>query len=215
MKNLLFIFCIMLIVLAIGLFISTGHTPAPISHSAQHQPTLITGTALPEPRNLPNFSLVDSNNKLFSNKQLNNNWSFLFFGYTQCEGICPATLGKLNELATSLGPASMAQFIFISIDPEHDTVKQLNTYLSQSRFKNANFLGATGNHPDIQALAKTIGLFISKDNIAINGHIEHSGTVLLINPDGKLAAVFSSPTNPPAMARDFRTLMHWYHQGQG
>lgn len=212
-KNLLFIFFITLIILLIAFFIKTAHTPTN-TRSAQNQLSLTTGTALPQPRALPNFSLVDSNNKLFSNKQLNNNWSFLFFGYTQCEGICPATLGKLSEMATLLGPASMAQFVFISIDPQHDTVKQLKTYFSDSRFKNANFLGATGNHADIQSLAKTIGLFISQDNIPINGHIEHSGTVLLINPDGKLAAIFSSPNNPPAMARDFRTLMHQYHQGQ-
>ena len=37
----------------------------------------------------------------------------------------------------------------------------------------------------------------------------------VINPDGKLAAIFSSTNNPPAMARDFRALMHAYHQGSG
>ncbi len=215
-KNYLFIFCIALIALLIAFFLNTETTsseapPIPIKKPLH----LTSGTALPEPRALPHFNLTDSNNKLFSNKQLNNNWSFLFFGYTQCEGICPATLGKLNEMAALIGPASMAHFIFITIDPERDTVDHLKNYFSQSQFKNAHFLGATGNHSDIRALATTIGLFVSQENIPINGHIEHSGTVLLINPDGKLAAIFSTTNNPPAMARDFRALMHKYHQGSG
>jgi len=175
--------------------------------------TLQSGTAFSVPRALPAFSLTDSNHKLFSNKQLNDYWTFLFFGYTRCESICPATLGKLAELSRLLGTHedSDTQFVFVSIDPTHDTSTALNHYFSSnSQFKNTPFLGVTGAHSDIQKLASQIGLFVSQSNIPVNGHIEHSGTVLLINPDGKLAAVFSDTTNPHAMARDLSSLMHYY-----
>ena len=71
-------------------------------------------------------------------------------------------------------------------------------------------MGVSGSAENIQALAKTIGLFVSDSKIPINGHIEHSGTVLLINPDGELAAVFSNPNNPQAVARDFKSVVHYY-----
>lgn len=177
---------------------------------AQHKdtpPQLIAGTLLPTPTALPNFNLTDYNRKLFSHKQLYDQWSFVFFGYTHCPSLCPATLAKLNELATILGPC--AQFVFISIDPEQDTPLRLKEFLSQNAFKNAQFLGVTGSPENIQALAKTIGLFVSDNKIPLNGHIEHSGTVLLINPEGKLVAVFSNPNNPQAIARDFRNVLHF------
>lgn len=193
----------------IALFFGIGrfiHAPNHITAA----PHLSSGTALSEPRALPEFELIDSNNKVFSHKQLYDTWSFLFFGYSQCPGICPATLGKLDEMATLLGPGHNAQFVFITINPEADTSVELKKYLSQKQFKHADFLGATGQRQDIQKLASTLGLFVAESNIAVNGHIDHSGTILVISPDGKLAAVLTNTNNAQAMARDFKSLVHHY-----
>ena len=107
------------------------HTNQPL------QPVLTAYTLLPTPHALPNFSLTDYNHKLFSHKQLYNQWSFVFFGYTHCPSLCPATLGKLNELATILGPS--AQFIFISINPEQDTPLRLKNFSHKNLLKMPNF----------------------------------------------------------------------------
>lgn len=193
-KIFILISCVLLFGI-IGMFWGAKRLGQPLEPS----PQLRVGTLLPTPIALPTFHLTDYNHKLFSHKQLYDQWSFVFFGYTHCPSLCPTTLGKLNELAALLGPS--AQFIFISINPEQDTPLRLKDFLSQKSFNHAQFLGVTGSCENIQALAKTIGLFISENKIPINGHIEHSGTVLLINPEGKLAAIFTNPNHPQAIAR--------------
>lgn len=203
------------IIIVLGLLIAFKYfrqPPIQLADTPQHTLHLNSGTAFPKPRDLPSFKLTDFNHQLFGNKQLQDQWSFLFFGYTQCPGICPATLGKLNELAALLNPASnLAQFIFVSIDP-NDTPSALKSYFAQPNFEKAQFLGVTGTLEEIRSLAQIIGLYVSENNIPVNGHIEHSGTVLLVNPDGQLAAVFSNPNNPSAISRDFKALVHEYHQ---
>ena len=202
-KSVLFIF----VVICCGLFVGVWKENKNPTHTSQ---ALIAGTAFNVAKPLPEFQLMGTDGVTFTNKRFKNHWSFVFFGYSQCPQLCPATLGYMNQLAEILGPTH-ARFAFITINPEADTPEALKKYLAQTQFAQANFIGATGNREEIQKLAQTIGIHIAENNIPINGHIEHSGSILLINPEGKLSAIFSAPRNALAIAKDFKTLMHRYH----
>jgi protein SCO1/2 len=81
----------------------------------------------------------------------------LFFGYTSCQDICPATLSHLEALVRRLGPAQeQVQVLLVSIDPENDTVEHLAEYLA--RF-DPRFIGLTA---DADELARITGMFIVK-----------------------------------------------------
>ena len=76
---------------------------------------------------------------------------FLFFGYTSCQDVCPATLSHLGSLSRNLGPrADEVQVLLITIDPENDTAERLGEYLA--RFDD-RFVGLTGTQEEMDRIA--------------------------------------------------------------
>jgi protein SCO1/2 len=77
---------------------------------------------------------------------------FLFFGYTSCQDVCPATLSHLRQLTKSLGPgAKGVRVLLATIDPETDTADHLRDYLA--RF-DRRFIGITGTREQMDGIAK-------------------------------------------------------------
>ncbi len=173
---------------------------------------LTVGTALPQPHQLPKFTLTDTDGKPFSNAGLKNRWSFLFFGYSHCPDVCPATLGAMNQISERLGQHPNVQFIFVSIDPEHDTPEALKKYLQQEKLHAASIKGLTGDKQAISTLARKVGVHVQEEqHLPIDKeHIEHGGAILLVNPEGKLMAIFTTTDKPNAIVRDFKEIMHHY-----
>lgn len=76
----------------------------------------------------------------------------VFFGYTSCQDVCPATLAHLKSLVGKLGDvADDVQVLFVTVDPETDTVEHLRAYLA--RF-DPRFVGVTGDRTEIDAIAR-------------------------------------------------------------
>ncbi len=74
----------------------------------------------------------------------------LFFGYTSCQDICPATLGHMKALQKHLGPAAEhVQVVLVTVDPENDTPEHLEEYLS--RF-DPGFIGLTGTPEEMDRI---------------------------------------------------------------
>lgn len=48
------------------------------------------------------FNLTDQNGKPFSSENLKNEFSVLYFGFTQCPDICPDELDKITEAIQSI-----------------------------------------------------------------------------------------------------------------
>ncbi len=77
----------------------------------------------------------------------------LFFGYTSCQDVCPATLSHLQALTRSLGPAADdVQVLLVTIDPDNDTVEHLREYLA--RFDD-RFIGLTGEKEDLERINRS------------------------------------------------------------
>jgi protein SCO1/2 len=76
---------------------------------------------------------------------------FLFFGYTSCQDICPATLAHLKSVMRSLGSSAKdVQVLLVTIDPENDTADHLRQYLA--RFDD-HFIGITGTRKETDHIA--------------------------------------------------------------
>jgi len=150
---------------------------------------------LPEGRSLPAFRLVDQNGQPVSAAHLEGKWSLLFFGYTFCPDICPATLAELRELRGKL-PAELLQrlrVVLVSVDPARDTPEQLARYVG---YFAADFQGWTGELDEIQRLSSRLGIpFIPADNSKPGYTVSHSGNLALIAPDGKQQGFIRAPLN--------------------
>jgi len=185
------------------------------THRGLQAPELESGTILPIPRDISSFNLVGTDGKPFTNEKLNGKWSMIFFGFTNCPQLCPTTLSTLNKMYQMLEKdriATMPQIVFISVDPERDTPKKVGQYVTSF---NHHFIGATGTKPVLKKLTAEMSVLFmkvekpnSKDTKAYL--IDHSGTILMMNPQGKLFAIFSTPHDATKLSHDVRTIEATY-----
>ncbi len=176
---------------------------------------LAAGTLFPQPRPLSPFQLTDDHNKPFTNDNLKGHWSLIFFGFTHCPMLCPTTLSTLNQTYQTLAQAKqqpMPQVVFVSVDPERDTSAKIRHYLISF---NKSFVGATGKKANIDALTQEFNVMYAKvmassDAEANEYSIDHSGTVLLVDPNGQLYAVFTTPHDPQKIAADIAMITSTY-----
>lgn len=173
-------------------------------------PLLQAGTLLPQPRPLADFALTGQDGSPFSLANLRGHWTFLAIGYTHCPDICPTTLATFVAIKDRVmgdgaeqGGEAPAQFLFISVDPQRDSPERLAQYV---HYFAPDFLGATGEDPQLRALVAQLGLLYARvdgQDTAMGYLMDHSASILLIDPQGRLSAIFSAPHDPVAMAADF------------
>ena len=109
----------------------------------------------------------------------------------------------------------------VSVDPERDELSQLQKYAA---FHHASFVGVTGEQATVDRLCKSMGVFYErvyyqhgkplepqpsapvaaelKDSYLIN----HSASIFLLNPAGRLHAIFTAPHDPRTMMRDLAAI---------
>ena len=148
---------------------------------------------LPQSRPVPVLSLTDQDGEAVQADELQGKWTLLFFGYTFCPDICPATLAELRQLRSGLPEAvrERLQPVLVSVDPHRDTPEQLGKYL---KFFGEGFIGLTGSLDDIQALANGVGIpFIPGDTSRENYTVDHSGNLVIIGPDGRQRGFIRAP----------------------
>ena len=91
----------------------------------------------------PRYLLQDPNGRSVTNEDFRGRFQLIAFGYTYCPDVCPTTLVEMAAILKQLGEeAERVQPIFITVDPERDTGKVLQTY---TEFFDPRILGLTGS----------------------------------------------------------------------
>jgi protein SCO1/2 len=165
----------------------------------------IGGYVLAEPRALPPVALIDEHGRAFRPADFAGRWSFLYFGYTYCPDVCPLTLVELATLKKSLAeqlPDTPTDYYLVSVDPRRDTPERLREYVT---YFDASFHGLTGSIDDLKSLTEQTGsVFFVPDGQSEDAYlVSHSSNIALVDPEGRLAAVFTSPHEPARLAADF------------
>lgn len=165
-------------------------------------------TVLPERRPLPEFSLVDHEGRAFTRDRLEGRTSLLFFGFTHCPDICPATLQQLatarRQLAAEVPAGQALQIVLISVDPERDTPEALARYV---RHFGDGVTGVTGDVDELRALTEPLGIHFEKQGDGERYAINHSTAVLVVDRHGALQALFGTPHRVDAFVHDVPLLM--------
>ncbi|MCA0402644.1 MAG: SCO family protein [Proteobacteria bacterium] len=171
----------------------------------------MSGTLLEKPRMVEEFQLTGIDSKPFNNESLKGQWTLVFFGFTHCATVCPMTMSKLNDMYLELEKAKinpLPQVVMISIDPKRDSLSRLNSFVQGF---NPHFYGARGDNDAIVKMTKEMGIAfevsLSKDKDPQNYDIQHSGALILFNPEGQLAAFFTSPFEPKDLAKDYQLVV--------
>lgn len=191
------------VIAAILLLVLVSHfTSQPTRAPLAGPPQALQHLLLPEPRPLKPFTLTDHNGQALGLEQLTGHWTFIFFGYTHCPDICPTTLGMLKGVAGKLAQqpdfSKETRFLFVSVDPQRDTLPHLKNYIT---YFHPEFVSATGEQQNIDRLARQLGAvyMFEGDTTRDDYIVNHSASVALINPQGQWVARF----NPPHTVRQF------------
>jgi len=165
-------------------------------------PQISAVTVLPSGPALPEFQLFDHHGKPFGRANLENRWSLVFFGFTNCGHVCPMTMAEMGMIRD--GVDKSLNVVFLSVDPGRDTPAIIHEYV---RSFSEDFIGITGAPEEIDNFAKALGApyFVTDDGDSYT--VDHSSTLFLINPTASLAGVISQPLEIDAIIKDLRDLL--------
>jgi protein SCO1/2 len=165
--------------------------------------------ALETRRPLPAFTLVDHTGRTFDPTRLRGRWTLVFFGFTHCPDICPTTLNTLAGVRIALAelpPETRPEIVMVSVDPMRDTPEQLASYVP---YFDPEFLGVTGDMAEILTLTRSLGVAFSYTPVADSEAygVDHTASLFLVDPQARLAAIFSTPHAVADIARDYRRIV--------
>ncbi len=172
----------------------------------------IQGTVLSEAKTIDAFALIDNKQRPFTLQNLKDKWSILFFGYTHCPDVCPTTMDTLKQVHVLLSNhlAEPPQVVFVSVDYERDKPEKLDEYLS---YFNDDFVGVTGSADGLEKFTGNLGIYFKKaamsnGNTGIDDYqINHTTSIILVNPEAKIKAVFSAPHRVGDLHNDIMTII--------
>jgi len=183
--------CIAIMVIAVTLFVNKVTYDKPMS--AEELKDLGMYSIKP-PRDLGDFELVDSSNSRFLPSDFRGNWNFLFFGFSFCPDICPITMKLLSNIENELESEvkNNLKIYMVSVDPDRDSPEKLRTYLDNF---SKDFEGLTGGLDQIYLFATRVNAPFSPQSNNPDPYytVDHTGSIVVINPEGKYAGFFRAP----------------------
>jgi len=183
--------CLGLVATVIGLFVySVLRTSVASADQLRDMGVFI----LPQAREIAPFELTLHTGAVFDLDSLENRWSFLFFGFTNCPDLCPTALAAMVQaerrlLELDAHPAARLQSVFVSVDPERDHTDQLAAYVGAF---SPNLLGATGSVAALAALAAQLHVAFAK--VPAANAVATAGPNAVVEPAGE--AVAKPPGEP-------------------
>ncbi|WP_171966431.1 SCO family protein [Mariprofundus micogutta] len=130
-----------------------------------------------------------------------NNIVLLFFGYTHCPDVCPATMNNVASALRTLDPVDTARVkvLFVTVDPERDSAEYLDRYLA---YFNPEFIGLSGSAEEIKKAARVFEVEFFKEGERADNKYEvtHSSFLFLLDGDGKTVDIMSHRTKPDDIA---------------
>lgn len=169
-------------------------------------PPQLYGLSL-EPAEPLDFSLTAHTGEVVSLSDFRGKLVLLYFGYTFCPDVCPATMVELKWMMEALGrQADDVQVIMVSVDPGRDTPAQLSEYVAAFH---PSFIGLTGTEAELKEVTGPMGIYVYKhEGTAATGYlIDHTATVSVLDRNGRLRHLFPFGTTGTEMASDMRYLL--------
>ena len=147
--------------------------------------------------------LIDRHGQPWSPEALRGRYTVAFFGFTHCPDICPTALAMLKSARQqwqALPEAQQPQVLFVSVDPKRDTPTQLGQYVD---FFDPAILAVTGQAAQMLPWTRSLGIvyeFTATGPGEFDYTVDHSGSILLIDPQLQLIGIYRPPHNAAQLA---------------
>jgi len=152
--------------------------------------------------------VLQSKHGKFDLKDYRGKLVLIYFGYTFCPDICPTNLSHLTQALNELNEAELSQIqpVFLSVDPERDSLEHLNNYV---KYFHESLIGITGDEAMIADIAKKYGAAYKKVTGESEGGylIDHSSFTYLVDQDGQLQESFQHASDPLIMVKTIRNYL--------
>ncbi len=166
------------------------------------------GATLNPPKPMADFTLPAHDGGQFRLSEHRDGLVLVYFGYTYCPDVCPATMYQIKRAMEELGDqADAVQVVMITVDPERDTAEQLGSYVTNF---DARFLGLRTTDPDaLDVILADFGAYYTIEEPEDGGNdysVTHTAAVYVLD-GGDLVEVFSYGTTGEEMASDLKHLL--------
>ncbi|NBU65684.1 MAG: SCO family protein [Chloroflexia bacterium] len=143
-------------------------------------------TQLTPPDMAYDFTLTDQHNQPFQLSSQRGKVVMIFFGYTNCPDVCPATLADMQILRNRLGAQQdNVTMVFITVDPERDTVDRLKQFVD--RF-DTHIVALTGDKTNLAQIYKAYGAGAQRRELpdsALKYAMDHTSTLTVVDKQGQ------------------------------
>jgi cytochrome oxidase Cu insertion factor (SCO1/SenC/PrrC family) len=153
------------------------------------------------------FELTDHTGRNVTQADFTDNHMIVYFGYTYCPDVCPTGLTVITEALDLLGAKAKAvKPLFITVDPDRDTVAVMADYHAHFH---QSFSNLTGTPEQIAAVARAYRVFFQKADDDGSGDylLDHSAVTYLMAPGGGFLAHFGPDTTPEQLAEALRGVL--------
>ncbi|MGB6397599.1 MAG: SCO family protein [Bradyrhizobium sp.] len=154
------------------------------------------------------FALTAPDAKAVTDQTYRGKWLLVYFGYTSCPNTCPTALLEIAKALETLGPdAAELQPIFITVDPQRDTLEVIAEYTQSF---DPRIIGLVGNSQQTAAVAKEYGAYYVRHNTGSGAEdyvIDHSSYLYLMDPSGQFVRAFDADTSGESIGDALRQLM--------
>ena len=141
------------------------------------------------------FTLTDQAGARRSEADLEGHYALVYFGYTYCPDVCPTSLSTMTQAIDRLAEtapekAAAVLPVFITVDPERDSVEAMSTYAEHFH---PRMMALTGTPEEIAAAAKAYRIYYQRveEPDASDYLMDHSSVIYLMGPDGSYLTHFT------------------------
>jgi len=151
----------------------------------------LLGAVISPPRPVDDYALTSTEGSDFAFSEHRGEIMLLYFGYRACPDFCPTTFAEMRRLYDALGePKDNLKILFLTVDPERDTLDMLTAY---THTFHPDFIGLRTEGDSLTQMLRDFGVVATRRNIegsAVGYLFDHTASVFLIGPDGRLQAQY-------------------------
>jgi len=195
---------IAIIALVAGLAVAAALRPVP------------SGSALQVAAAAPNLfaGFTDDLGRPVLGQTAGKKYRLIEFGYTHCPDVCPLTLVAVRTALRTLGPlADRVEPVFVTVDPERDSVEVLHRHVSAF---DPRIRAYRGDQKALDRLCTRLQLryWREPDAPGSNGYgMSHSATLVLLRNDGIVPERIHYIEDPAVLAESIVSAVHSAESG--
>jgi protein SCO1/2 len=154
------------------------------------------------------FILTDANhNKPVQAEDFHGQLVVLNFGFTHCPDVCPLSLHQMQNALLKLGDsASQVKVLFVSVDPERDSLEALKLYTKNF---GPQTIGLRGNEAAVTKLTQMYKISYGAEEAEVDGNYDvyHSSGMYVFDRNGVARLLVRPDDSVDAIANDLQRLL--------